>query len=196
MRLQQPPTGQPPLVIVVEGAIDALAIWQMARTITNLPGTIAIYPVAACGTALTSAQLQLLRGRLPAGTTLAVAFDADPAGRHAYSRVYPLLRDWSAATCAITLPPGTDPADLLTRHGPAAGLTRLVQAMASATRTALVSTLDQLVDDRAVTPGHWPTASATTRTPPKPPTSPPPPPRTSPPAPPPPPASPPPPWPG
>lgn len=144
---QRPPDGdRPPLVLVVEGAADALAAWRMSRSVSTLPGGIPIYAVAPCGTTLTGEQLQLLRDTLP-GARLAVALDGDPAGRRGFLRAHPLLRTWPSRPYAITLPPGSDPADLLTEHGPADALAKLATRMAPANRTALVYTLDQLVAD-------------------------------------------------
>jgi DNA primase len=90
-QLQQPP-GDPPLVVIVEGPTDALAIWH-ATLEASVCGK-ALVPVAACGTALGTGHLQLLRDTLPTGTALALAFDGDPAGQQAFLRAYPLLRSW------------------------------------------------------------------------------------------------------
>jgi DNA primase catalytic core len=152
VHLQQPlPAGRTPLVIVVEGAADTLALWRMARSIADLPGTVPIYPVAPCGTTLTTEQLQLLGETLPAGARLAIAFDGDPAGQRAFTLAYRLLRGWPGPTYAITMADGYDPADLLAAHGPAAALAELAARMTPAARTALVSTLEHLHADGAVT---------------------------------------------
>jgi DNA primase catalytic core len=152
VHLAHPPAGgRMPLAIVVEGAADALATWRMGKSIAALPDAVPIYPVAPCGTALTADQLQLLRDTLPAGTSLAIAFDGDPAGRRAFTRAYPLLRTWPGTAYAITLPAGRDPADLLATQGPAGGLAILARRMAPAARTALTATLDRLHADGAIT---------------------------------------------
>jgi DNA primase catalytic core len=152
VQLAHPPPGsRAPLAIVVEGAADTLATRHMGQSIAALPATVPIYPVAPCGTALTADQLQLLRTALPTGTSLAIAFDGDPAGRRAFTRAYRLLRTWPGAAYAIMLPEGRDPAELLAAHGPAAALTILAQAMVPAAKLALAATLDQLHAHGAIT---------------------------------------------
>jgi DNA primase catalytic core len=147
----RPPGSGAPLAVLVEGAADTIAIWYMSQAMATRPGAVPIYPVAPCGTTLTTGQLQLLRDTLPAGTRLAVAFDGDPAGRRAFARSYPLLRTWPGPTYAIALPDGRDPADLLATLGPAAGLAELARRMIPATRAALAATLDRLHTDQVIT---------------------------------------------
>jgi DNA primase len=153
-QLQQPP-GDPPLAVVVEGPTDALAIWH-ATQVAPLSGR-ALVSVAACGTALGTGHLHLLRDTMPAGTALAVAFDGDPAGQQAFLRAYPQLRTWPGPRYGIVLPDQTDPADLLATSGPAA-LAQLVADRQPATRMALTATLDQLITQQRITrPREWAT---------------------------------------
>jgi len=146
----QPPDGdRPPLVIIAEGAADALAIWRMSRTVSTPPGGFPIYAAAPCGTTLTEKQLQLLREVVP-DARLAVALDGDQAGRRGLLRAYPLLRTWPSRPYAISLPAGDDPADLLAAHGATGGLAELAKRMGPAARTALAYTLDQMIADQRI----------------------------------------------
>ena len=115
----QPPPADPPLVVVVEGPTDALAIWHATQVAPH--DAKALVPVAACGTALGTGHLQLLNDTLPAGTALAVAFDGDLAGQQAFLRAYPLLRTWPGPRYGIALPDQTDPAELLATIGQPTG---------------------------------------------------------------------------
>ena len=97
--------------IVVEGPLDALAIASV-----NDPSVVA---VAACGSAVTPAQVRRLIALHP--DRIILALDGDPAGRDATLR-------WADRTCrdagvpveVIDLPAGIDPADLIARDGCAA----------------------------------------------------------------------------
>jgi DNA primase catalytic core len=155
--LQHRPPGQAtPLVVVVEGAADALAVWRMAQTMPHRPNGIPIYAAAPCGTNLTTQQLQLLHEQLPAGSRLAVALDGDAAGRAGFLRAYPLLRHWPGRAWAMTLPAGYDPARLLAERGPDAALAELATQLAPAARTALGHKLDQLIESGRITrPRDW-----------------------------------------
>ena len=156
-QLQHRPPGQAtPLIVVVEGAADALAVWRMAETMPDHPRGIPIYAVAPCGTHFTADQLQLLQEHLPAGSRLAVALDADSAGRKGFLRAYPLLRHWPGRAWAMTLPAGHDPASLLAERGPDEALAQMAAQMAPAARTALGHTLDQLIaSGRISRPRDW-----------------------------------------
>jgi DNA primase len=156
-QLQHRPPGQAtPLVVVVEGAADALAVWRMAQTTAHRPNGIPIYAAAPCGTNLTTPQLQLLQEQLPAGSRLAVALDGDAAGRAGFLRAYPLLRHWPGRAWAMTLPAGYDPARLLAERGPDAALAELATQLAPAARTALGYKLDQLIESGRITrPRDW-----------------------------------------
>ena len=100
--------------VLVEGALDAIAV-------TSTGGGQYV-GVAPSGTALTAGQVAALdsfAGPL-AGRGVTVAFDADPAGREAALRAYPLLRAAGAWPAAAALSAGKDPADLAQHSGPRA----------------------------------------------------------------------------
>lgn len=97
--------------VFVEGAFDVAAI--------NALGNPDLVPLAPCGTALTTVQLDLVRSLCP-GTMMPIfAFDADRAGQAAALRAWSHLTDAEAntATHAI-LPTGADPASVLTDYSP------------------------------------------------------------------------------
>jgi len=119
--------------VLVEGARDAIAI--------TCAGAGRYAGVAPSGTALTAGQvaaLELAAGPL-ADRGVTVAFDADPAGRQAALRAYPLLRAAGAWPTAATLPGGQDPASLAQSRGPAA---------LRAALEAAVPLADLVVDER------------------------------------------------
>jgi DNA primase len=103
-------------VLVVEGPTDVLAVACLRRW-PAAPRYVAVSP---CGTALSAAQVALLRDTVPAGTPLVLAFDADAAGEWAADRAYRLLRDWPGPVDALALPTGTDPAGVIARYRHAA----------------------------------------------------------------------------
>jgi DNA primase catalytic core len=148
-----PPTGGhgTPLVIIVEGAADAIAVRTMTDTLPAEGGIGPIWTVAPCGTALTSHHLNTLAEVTPHGARLVVAFDGDPAGRRALLRTYPLLRAWPGHTYAALLPTGVDPADLLHTHGPAEGTRHLAAALQPAARAALTLHIDSLFHHGRIT---------------------------------------------
>jgi DNA primase len=88
------------LAVLVEGNMDVVSSHQFG--VTNV--------VACSGTALTSEQLHLLKRFT---TNLAIAFDADSAGRTATIRGLDLARTQDFSIKIITLPPdaGKDPDD-------------------------------------------------------------------------------------
>jgi DNA primase catalytic core len=82
-----------PVVFLVEGAADVLAMHRMAAAHAVIPETQPVYAVAPCGTRLTHEQLDLLQRALP-GAHLILAFDGDDAGRKAVDRAYPIAVKW------------------------------------------------------------------------------------------------------
>lgn len=106
--------------VLVEGALDAISV-HIADTDHKYA------PVAPSGTALTDQQVAALRETVDLGERgILVAFDGDPAGRHAAVRAHGILRDHTDRTHHAVLAPGEDPAGLLQDHGP----DRLVSALA------------------------------------------------------------------
>jgi DNA primase catalytic core len=104
---------------LVEGPLDVLAIAGIEAT-----DQTAITAVAPCGTALTREHVERLVDWLPRGTDIVVAYDNDQPGRRATAEAYEVLTDCfdanSHALFAANMPRGTDPAELLQIHGPAA----------------------------------------------------------------------------
>lgn len=98
--------------VLVEGPIDVLAV-AAARG----DGAASLTAVAPCGTALTEAHVAALRS-VSRSQVVEVAFDPDGAGDRAAATAYQLLARCFPQLRTARLPPGTDPADLLTRHGP------------------------------------------------------------------------------
>ncbi len=99
--------------VICEGPFDAIAV--------TTAGGGRYAGVAACGTALTEAQVAAL-GRFAdlRETGVLVALDGDRAGRQAAVKAYGLLRAVTAKAAAVVLPSGRDPADILRTEGPAA----------------------------------------------------------------------------
>lgn len=93
--------------MIVEGPVDAIAV-----TVASAGRYLGVAPL---GTALTDPQAAQLAGY---GRNAVVATDGDPAGRLAAERDYWKLAVHHVDPLRANLPDGTDPADLLTRHGP------------------------------------------------------------------------------
>ncbi|WP_344242586.1 toprim domain-containing protein [Actinocorallia libanotica] len=97
--------------VIVEGAFDAWAI--------NLAST-AHAAVAPSGTAFTPAQLDLLSQAVHlAKTTPLMALDGDPAGRRGAARAWKVLSQLKGNVGAVCFPEHQDPAEILSRQGPA-----------------------------------------------------------------------------
>lgn len=92
--------------VLVEGALDREAVATLGDTFV---------PIAPCGTAVTTAQLDVLRDIVPGGLSrLVVATDGDEAGIKAATRLWHLLTPAEAADVqAVVIPEGADPADLV-----------------------------------------------------------------------------------
>jgi DNA primase len=99
-------------VLIVEGYTDVIALVQAGVT----------HVVASMGTALTPAQLRLLK-RFTSNVTF--LFDADRAGVAAVLRSGNLAREQGIRPHAVLLPPGLDPADAVKQHD-VDGVKRLV----------------------------------------------------------------------
>ncbi len=95
---------QSDMVILVEGNIDVLSVAQ-----AGLPPA-----VAPLGTALTAAQIQVLKKYTP---NIWLMFDGDQAGRKATIRSIPLLLEAGTAGRIVLLPDGQDPDSLLREQG-------------------------------------------------------------------------------
>ena len=104
------PAAQP---VVVEGPLDVLAITAAAH---RQHVTSGLLPVAACGTAFTSAHARLLTQVSPDWPAV-VAMDGDAPGRSAATTVGELLRQAGLEVHVAVLPNGLDPAELLARGG-------------------------------------------------------------------------------
>src|SRR5262245_49057744 len=112
--LHHPPPGHgQPLIVIVEGPTDALAVQQMTRAVAQASDAKPVYSVATCGTWLTSEHSALLARTMPTGADLALAFDGDASGRRALDRACPLVARWPGRRLGIELPDGHDPAALL-----------------------------------------------------------------------------------
>lgn len=91
-------------VIIVEGYMDALALWQAG--VANV--------VAPCGTALTVDHLRLLMRHTKNFTT---AFDGDAAGVAAAFRSLPIFLEMGLTPKIIPLPKGEDPDSFIQKEG-------------------------------------------------------------------------------
>ena len=98
-------------VVVVEGAIDALAVAALA-----IRGGHAnrLWPVSPLGKELSAHQLYRLLDLAP--NALIVAFDGDAAGRKATQRLVRRISDRALPADVIDLPDGHDPASWLTAN--------------------------------------------------------------------------------
>lgn len=153
-QLAHPPavTGDP-MVFVVEGATDVVAVHLMAqaRRITR-----PTYAVAPCGTALTEQHLDALWQGLP-DAHIVLAFDGDPAGRRAASRTYGLAKTWGGQVSGTILPAGRDPADLLAAGGPDRAAAVLLDSVQPLARVELFNRIDALQRDKRITdPAAYP----------------------------------------
>ncbi len=101
-------------LVIVEGPLDAVAVAQAS-------GNTGRYaPVAPCGSTLSPAQAGALAQAADlSSTSVLVAFDADKAGRRAAASAYRRLSPFAAGTEILTMPPGYDPARLLSDRGQA-----------------------------------------------------------------------------
>jgi DNA primase len=102
-------------VVLVEGYMDALVLVQ-----EGIP-----YAVATLGTALTAAQLRLLRPLGGEQLVICVFFDGDRAGRQAALRAFAVCAEAGVWGRAAFLPEGYDPDSYTRRHGAAATLALL-----------------------------------------------------------------------
>ena len=90
--------------LLVEGYFDLIALWN-----AGIPNVAAVL-----GTALTSAQVDLIR-RYTA--RVAAVFDPDEAGRKALARSLELFLAGNVHARAVILPDGQDPDDFIRTHG-------------------------------------------------------------------------------
>jgi DNA primase catalytic core len=103
--------------VIVEGPMDAIAV-----TLASGGRYVGVAPL---GTSLTDEQVGQLAGL---GKNPIVATDADIAGQVAAERDFWVLATHRLDPRYARLPEGSDPADLLARHGPAALTAALEQA--------------------------------------------------------------------
>ena len=92
------------LAVLVEGYMDVIGVWRAG--IRNA--------VAACGTALTSKQISMLRRHCD---TVVVNFDSDSAGQAAAERSVELLLRDGMQVRVLELPGGLDPDEYCREHG-------------------------------------------------------------------------------
>ena len=92
--------------VLTEGPLDAIAV-----ALAN-PDCA---PVSPCGTALTARQTHLLGA---GHAEIVVAFDADRSGQLASLSAYHLLAPACERVTAVVFPAGSDPARVLSDHGP------------------------------------------------------------------------------
>jgi DNA primase len=137
---RDPGDRRPLRAVLVEGAADAIAVHRMAHDHREH-----LISAALCGIMLTEGHLRLLARALPAGTPLTVVLDGDEAGRKAYERWLPHLRQWQSTVEVATLPDGADPADLLAGHGPAVALQIILDRVQPVTVAYLSRILDRLL---------------------------------------------------
>ncbi|MBA2640460.1 MAG: toprim domain-containing protein [Nocardioidaceae bacterium] len=114
--------------LIVEGPFDVLAVAGVR------PDTAAVAP---CGTALTDRQVAVLADH---AARVAVALDADPAGREATVHAYELLRVAYPRPECVQLPDGTDPAALA-----AAGNGELAAVLDQPTRPLADAVVDHAI---------------------------------------------------
>ena len=143
--------------VIVEGPIDAIAV-----TLTTAGAYLGVAPL---GTSLTTEQAAQLASL---GADPIVATDGDLAGQIAAERDYWLLTPHGLNPHHAALPPGEDPASLLTTGGPTALRAALHQAgpLAITLRTERLTNLptaDQQIAEAALVlaaqpPDHWQTA--------------------------------------
>ena len=86
-------------IIVCEGYTDVIAFFQ-----AGMPRA-----VATCGTALAEEHFQTMRNF---AQRIVLAYDGDAAGQSATGRVYEWERKHEIDVAVVSLPPGTDPAEL------------------------------------------------------------------------------------
>ena len=125
---QPPPSSGPPVVFIVEGAADVLAVRRMADAVAGEPDTTPTFVVAPCGTNLSTEHLDLLHRMLP-DASIVFAFDGDDGGRRAVDRVYPIAKTWPRVPSAVLLPQDTDPADLLAQSDPVTAMNTIARGV-------------------------------------------------------------------
>ena len=148
--------------VLVEGPMDAHAI-TLATGGTHVG-------LAPLGTALTEDQATQLAAY---GTNPVIATDADLPGRVAAERDHWLLSQHNLVPLMANLPPGADPADLLTQRGPAE-LTAALNTVRPLADVLLAERLANLPAHAALTeastvlatsnPQHWETGCTTIAT--------------------------------
>src|SRR3954454_12213508 len=96
-------------VLVAEGYTDVLALSQAGVEAS----------VGLMGTALTEAQVRELTAAVGAGGSIELALDADASGQEAMVRAAALAEGHDVTLRVVPLPPGLDPADLVSQEGAA-----------------------------------------------------------------------------
>ncbi len=104
LHLARPTIQEKQQAVIVEGYMDALMCQQ--NGITNV--------VASMGTALTTAQIQLLLRYAP---EILMAYDSDLAGQNATLRAIELIRGLGGRVRVVSLSQNKDPDELIKKHG-------------------------------------------------------------------------------
>ncbi|GGM88080.1 toprim domain-containing protein [Dactylosporangium sucinum] len=143
-QLAHPPGANlEPVVFVVEGAADVVAMHRMAAAHATILETQRVYVVAPCGTRLTGEQLDLLREALP-GAHLILAFDGDEAGQRAVDRAYPIAAKWPGKVSGARLPSGKDPAAMLADMDPRWAMSEIVGRVRPLAQVQMTNTIKRL----------------------------------------------------
>jgi len=127
--------------VLVEGPLDAIAVSMCADA-----GWVGVAP---CGIALTVAQVDLLGWTMTGARQggVVVAFDADRAGRVAAVRAFALLRAITDELSVVSLPAGSDPAEVLRTQG--------ADGLAAVLASSLLPLADLVVDERLAEFDRW-----------------------------------------
>lgn len=133
--------------VIVEGPMDRLALTQAA-------GGRAIVGLTPCGTAFGPRQAAALLAVVGARRPIAVALDADDAGRAATRHCWEVLADAGAQHLRhIQLPAGKDPADLVRSGRP-----NVLRHAITQNRPLVLVVADQTIASAGVAADDWQSA--------------------------------------
>ena len=123
-------------VVIVEGALDALAIAAAARSASL---SDRFQPVSTSGLAFSDSQIEEILDMHPRAPV--IALDGDPAGQRAAAQLAARIAARGREAAIVTWPRGEDPASWLAQHGP--------QALSAVTRRGCLD-----VDGTELRPHH------------------------------------------